>query len=353
MEGVRPKISIIVPVYLSEPFLNQCVESLISQTLKEIEIILVNDGSPDNSLKICEYYSFNDQRVKIIDKKNGGAADALNRGTYAAEGDYLMYLDADDWVEQETCEEALKAAVSYNADIVIWSYLNEYQNKTSKAIPEYDSVMVFESEYLLNLRRRMIGLVGSELKNPIRTDSINAGWAKLYRRTLFADKINYWVNSDIIGSSDVFFNIQIFSKSHKVVYINKFYNHYRRSNPNSLTANYNDTLFQKSLRLFELIENFISINKLGIEFNNALNNRIALSTINNVLSICSPKNSSSNFEKLKNIKKVLNNPIYNTALVQLELKYIPFHWLLFFFVAKVRFAFGVYLLGLLMNKFRK
>lgn len=353
MKSVQPKISIIVPIYLSEPFLHQCIGSLVSQTLKEIEIILVNDGSPDNSIKICEYYSYKDQRVRILNKQNGGAADALNTGTCAAGGDYLMFLDADDWIESETCEVALKTAESYDADIVIWSYFNEYPRKTSKAVTEYENVKVFEGEELTNLRRRMIGLVGNELRNPIRTDSINAGWAKLYRRTLFAENTNYWVNSDIIGSSDVFFNIQIFSKSLRAVYINKHFNHYRRSNPNSLTANYNNTLLQKYLRLFEYIENFISMNNLGSEFKHALKNRIALSTINNILSICSPRNSSSNFKKIKTIKEVLNNSTYNKSLIQLETKYLPFKWNLFFFLAKTRFAFGVYVLGLFMDRFRR
>ena len=91
------KISIIVPIYNVEKYIRKCIESIINQTYRNIEIILVDDGSPDNCGKICDEYAKKDSRVKVIHKKNGGLSDARNKGTEVATGEYIMYVDSDDY----------------------------------------------------------------------------------------------------------------------------------------------------------------------------------------------------------------------------------------------------------------
>lgn len=113
------KISIIIPIYNGEKYLSQCLESLINQTLKDIEIICVNDGSTDNSLKILEEYAKKDKRIKIINKKNAGLGAARNTGMKYANGDYIGFVDSDDWVDRNMFKKLYIKAKSHNIDIVM------------------------------------------------------------------------------------------------------------------------------------------------------------------------------------------------------------------------------------------
>lgn len=115
------KISVIVPVYNVEPYLAKCLESLINQTLKEIEIIIVNDGSTDGSQKIIEEYSKKYSSIKMFNKPNSGLSDARNYGIEHAEGEYLAFVDSDDWVEPEMMEEMYRLANKHKAEIVFCS----------------------------------------------------------------------------------------------------------------------------------------------------------------------------------------------------------------------------------------
>jgi glycosyltransferase involved in cell wall biosynthesis len=113
------KISVIVPVYNAEKYLVQCLNSIINQTFKDIEIICINDGSTDNSLKILKEFSEKDSRIKIINQKNSGVSIARNKGIDTASGDYIFFVDSDDWCELKLFETIYKKAVETNADVVV------------------------------------------------------------------------------------------------------------------------------------------------------------------------------------------------------------------------------------------
>ena len=96
---MNPKISIIVPVYKVEKYLHKCIDSILAQTFKDFELILVDDGSPDNCGKICDEYAKRDNRIVVVHKENGGQASARNRGINIARGDYIGFVDSDDWID--------------------------------------------------------------------------------------------------------------------------------------------------------------------------------------------------------------------------------------------------------------
>ena len=121
-------ISIIVPIYKVEQYLKRCVDSLINQTYRNLEIILVDDGSPDRCGEICDEYAKNDSRVKAIHKPNGGLSDARNKGLDVATGDYVMFVDSDDWLDLVTCEAIIKVATKYDAGLVVFGVKNVYDN---------------------------------------------------------------------------------------------------------------------------------------------------------------------------------------------------------------------------------
>lgn len=111
-------ISVIVPIYKVEQYLRQCVDSILNQTHSALEVILVDDGSPDGSGKICDEYAARDSRVRVIHKKNGGLSDARNAGIDIARGDYIAFVDSDDWLEPDTYESMLAAMEKYQAKLV-------------------------------------------------------------------------------------------------------------------------------------------------------------------------------------------------------------------------------------------
>ena len=121
-----PTISVIVPVYKVEPWLHQCVDSILAQTFRDFELILVDDGSPDNCPAICDAYAQKDSRVKVIHKENGGLSSARNAGLDAAQGEYIAFIDSDDWVSAEYLAQLLHAVQMHGADMAICNIVPSY-----------------------------------------------------------------------------------------------------------------------------------------------------------------------------------------------------------------------------------
>ena len=115
-------ISIIIPVYKTEPYLRKCVDSVLAQTYTNLEVILVDDGSPDDCGKICDEYAAKDSRVKVIHKENGGLSSARNCGLDVATGKYIGFVDSDDWIDPDMYETLLGLLLRYDADIAEGSY---------------------------------------------------------------------------------------------------------------------------------------------------------------------------------------------------------------------------------------
>ena len=347
-----PKISVIVPIYNVEKYLHQCIDCIISQTYENLEIILVNDGSTDKSGSICDNYSTKDDRIKVIHKSNGGSADARNVGTAAASGVFIMYLDSDDWMDLDTCWNALKIAIEKSADIVFWSRRKEFQNGKGKNVIIFNKEIEFTGDKLRWLHRRMVGLIGNELSNPTKTDILNAAYGKLYKRSLISEFGIHFIDTQEIGSEDVLFNIEVFHKASVVIYLNMYSIHYRTYNPNALTKNHKSTLYPRFLNLFSRIEKVIETNDLGIEYKIALNNRIALSIINCSLAITSKRNLDTWLEQVKSIDSILNDSSYCVAINELKIRHLPLLWKFYFFMCKARFSFGVYLASIVMHKLK-
>lgn len=121
-------ISIIIPIYNAERFLKQCIDSVLKQSYENLEIILLDDGSCDSSSSICDDYAIRDDRVKVLHLKNGGVSNARNIGINYAKGEWIMFLDADDYVDQFICEKLHQLAIEENCEMVSCSYCNDYQN---------------------------------------------------------------------------------------------------------------------------------------------------------------------------------------------------------------------------------
>ena len=131
---MNPTISIIIPVYNAEPYLHRCVESILSQTFADFELLLIDDGSPDKSGAICDEYAEIDERIRVFHKENGGVSSARNIGLDNATGEWVTFIDSDDLLPNTM---VFKTAASYNADMIIFSYIENY-NKHNKIIEVID-----------------------------------------------------------------------------------------------------------------------------------------------------------------------------------------------------------------------
>lgn len=334
-------VSVIIPVYNVEKYLTKCLESVVGQTYSELEIICVNDGSPDNSEAILRDFAGRDKRIRIITQQNTGLSGARNTGIREATGDYIVFLDSDDWMDTDTVAAAVENAEENGVDCVLWGYVREFADKSAEK-KIFDSDIIFDEAQTRQLHRRLAGLTGSELANPENTDALVTAWGKLYRTDIIKSNSLSFVDTKIIGTEDLLFNMHYFGFVKTCSFINKPFNHYRKDNDSSLTRSYKPKLFSQWTELYRRIREYISDNSLGEEFDKALDNRICLSMIGLGLNeLC---NRASGTAGIGNIKKILSSEQYVRAYKNLELKYFPIHWKLFFFLCKRRCPIGVYLL---------
>lgn len=331
-------VSIIVPVYNVEKYLSKCLESLTKQTYKELEIICVDDGTPDLSVEIIKDFQAKDDRIKLISQENQGLSGARNTGIKSATGEYIMFVDSDDWIDTDCCETAVKNADENNATAVLWGYVREFGEKSSeKRI--FDGDRVFNADETKHIiHRRMAGLVGDELSNPENADSLVTAWGKLYLTDIIKSNGLEFVDTKIIGTEDALFNLQYFGFVNKCVFVDRPFNHYRKDNETSLTRKYKPLLFSQWSELYRRMDEYIKSNNLPDEFSLALSNRICLSMIGLGLNeLCNDGKGAT-----KNIKKILSSQMYADAYKHLDLSRFPMHWRIFFLLCKNRSATGVY-----------
>ena len=129
-----PQISVIVPIYNTEKYIHKCINSILGQSFRDIEIILVNDGSEDNCGQIVNEYQKADARIKVIHKENGGLWSARNAGLDIATGKYISFIDSDDWVKREMLEEMYNKAEEHQADLVVCNYNKVYADRTEENV---------------------------------------------------------------------------------------------------------------------------------------------------------------------------------------------------------------------------
>ena len=200
-------ISVIVPVYNAEKYINRCIDSILCQTYEDFELILVNDGSKDSSLAILREYEATDRRIKVIDQPNKGVAGARNTGLKAATGDFLLYVDADDWIEKNAIKIAFEQ--SNNADIVFFGSDNASNPEKVKTSIKIEREIWDQERQMLEFmkHKRMTGML----------------WNKLIRRSLtkgisFNEKTGYGEDAEFLW--------QVLKKSKKMVVTNEILYHH-------------------------------------------------------------------------------------------------------------------------------
>ena len=244
------KISIIIPVYNIEKYIDKCIKSVIEQTYKNIEIILIDDGSTDLSRSICDKYQKEDKRIKVIHQDNNGASCARNTGIKNATGEYIMLIDGDDYIESDMCEKMLKYSIDNNTKITICNFYNEHKDKT----------VINNSEFANNTIISNI----TAIKHMFVDDDIifHVPWNKIYHRSIFFENKDIrYPKGRIHGDS--YINYKIYNSVDKILVINKALYHYTHRD-NNITYQFD----------FKKINDSINLTKEIIEWSNAQNEEL-------------------------------------------------------------------------------
>lgn len=243
-------ISIIIPVYKVEKYLEKCIQSVINQTYENLQIILVDDGSPDNCGKICDEYAKKDHRIEVIHKSNGGLSDARNKGLEIAKGEYIGFVDSDDYIEADMYEVLYNLLKQYNADVSICNFYTVSQGKISiknadNGINEYNRIEILK-EILLDKNIQ------------------SYAWNKLYKKELF-DEIKYPIGKKYEDIGTTFYLLE---KCNKVVVTGKseyYYINRQDSIVNNVTEStiidYIELIMQRYDYIEENIKELSSYNK--------------------------------------------------------------------------------------------
>ena len=212
-----PKISIIVPVYNAENELKKSVDSILNQTEMDFEVILVDDGSQDNSLKICRHYAEIDCRVKVIHQENTGVSAARNAGIAIAAGDYIGFVDSDDWIELQMYERLLSEAEVSGAEVVMCDATTVYGNGKNQA----DTITQLSGNRILEK---------VDFTPSLLLEMAGSAWRCIYKNDRYSDKLRKYSLAFPLGvkfSEDRIFNLFAFGQANKVAYIKEsYYNRY-------------------------------------------------------------------------------------------------------------------------------
>lgn len=250
-----PKVSIIVPVYKVEKYLGRCINSLINQTLTDIEIILVDDKSPDNCPGMCDNYALKDNRIKVVHKdRNEGLGFARNTGMKIATGEYIAFVDSDDYIETDTYKKAFEECTLNNLDICYFRY-KRFDDQGNEYTEFNDTVAYdfYNSNDSMNVLLAMMGDNSVlQIKIPVMV------WCGLYKRSVIEEHNIVFKSERELVSEDLVFNLDLLPKTSRIRIIpNVFYNYF--VNQSSLSSTYNDTKIQKIVQLLGYLKEKLSV----------------------------------------------------------------------------------------------
>ena len=288
-------VSIIVPVYNSEKYLKKCIESIINQTYKNLEILLINDGSKDKSKEIC--IEFNDSRIKFIDKENEGVSTSRNIGLESAEGKYIAFVDSDDYIEKKYIEKLLKVLKAQNADCVICGYNRIYENKTEK--------ITKEKELILNKEEFLKTILNVQ-------NGTGFCWGKLWKAEIIK---NIQFDPKVFIGEDALFCMMSCKNINKIYILNEALYNYR-FNENSAVRKYDKYFADKVLDSMKIAKKYIEKEySTNEEIVNKFNNYVAYHILLMAVNFCFNKeNGLTNLQQIKNLKKICNIDEFNLAI---------------------------------------
>ena len=334
-------ISIVIPIYNAEKKLSRCISSVLDQKYSNIEIILIDDGSKDNSLIIANEWKKKDSRIKVISKENGGVSSARNKGIANSKGDYIMFVDADDWVEPEFCA-FFYDNFKNNPDVQIISSA-AYINKNDEEIenPFWNG----EKKYFTGKEKEEMELqaIFKEAASYVpRFATFGTTWAKAYD-VEWLRKQNIIYEPELRRGQDTVFNLHAFETAEKVLYVKRFLYHYRM-NSGSTVNKYTEGTIDILERISRYILKFIKEHGKDERFYQAYNNKSIQLLSQSINSDYAHKNNPKNYlTRRKELKTVLRRKCYRDNFKNINTENIPVTRKLYWSLMKYRMVDLIYL----------
>lgn len=311
------KVSVIVPVYNSEKYLDRCIKSILNQKLEDMEVILVNDGSTDKSLEIIKKYAKESDRIKIINKPNKGVSSARNSGIDAAGGDYIGFVDADDWIHPDMYKNMYEKITKTQSDICICNYIVEYPDHSRKMILNTKKTVLDKKN---QINRLILNMISPKDLN-INSYSIMGSACRLLikRDLIMENNIRFPIGIHLM--EDLIFCIEAFIKCKKIVIDKGFYYHYfidtvtsKRKDINMIHKNVNNILERiiKENNLYKMAEPRLNIRYINM----------CLNLISHEVQVSNEKKFSDKLKTIRNIceDKKLKNILIKTKTRNLKLR---------------------------------
>ena len=235
----NPKITVVLPVYNVEKYLPECLDSVINQTMDDIEIICIDDGSTDNSFEVLKKYQNKDNRIRIFSFTNKGLGPARNRGIDRAHGEYVAFVDTDDWLELDFCEKIYESAKNTNSDIVLFNAVEEYETHQKDRIYFKEGIIENPKDFVFDFKWNSSFVLNNYF----------TAWSKLHR-TKFLKENDIKFPSTIF--EDIEFQVESFLKAKRISYNPSIFYHYRKENPKSIMNSLKD---DECFCIFDIINN--------------------------------------------------------------------------------------------------
>lgn len=308
------KVSIVVPVHNVEKYLEKCLNSIVNQTFKDIEIILVDDGSTDSSLDICYSFAENDNRIIIRHNEGLGVSEARNIGIKLATGEYIVFVDSDDWLELNMIEKMYKIAKDSNSEIILCStYVNTENNEYINEF--YSKEYIFKDSDKVILQRQAI----SDMKGEYIPKYMACGvpWAKIYKTSFLKDN-NLMYDKRLPRMQDMIFNLYAFEYANSIQYISIPLYHYRKNNL-SVCNVYDKNMIDKYTNMLIALKEFMdNTSKSKEEIKEAYNLK-TLATLNTYIDQLLRRNPKfSNNEIKEKINDYLDKYYDNIKEIKVE-----------------------------------
>lgn len=253
---MNPKVSVVIPVYNVENYLHRCVDSIRCQSLKDIEIILVDDGSPDNCPAMCDEYAQIDSRIKVIHKQNAGLGMARNSGLKIATGEYVTFIDSDDWLDSTAYEDIYLRCKKNDLDMCSFQFRRVKLDKTKIEQPK---VKYRKFEGKKEVRDFILGLIGKDYTDPNSETYGMSSCMALFRKALFDKTSVRYPSEREVASEDLIFLINFAPIMNKIEIVPDVYYNYL-INPQSISSNFSEAKYIRLIKMIDAVKEFCKKN---------------------------------------------------------------------------------------------
>ncbi|MGL4345381.1 MAG: glycosyltransferase family 2 protein [Cellulosilyticaceae bacterium] len=302
-------ISIIIPAYNVVQYIERCLESILRQTYKALEIIIVNDGSTDATAVICEAYAKKDERIRLIHQKNQGVAVARNTGIALATGSFIGFVDPDDWVEPQMYEALYTCLKQSPYPVCMCSYYKDSKKGSTPQLFPFNKKSLSRYEVIEEVISPMIGI--DDLL-PKYTYIMGCVWRCLYRKD-FLDQYDLRFQKGITIMEDLVFNVGVLLRAEGICIEEGIWYHYVQ-NKSSVLHSYNEKMWQDQMRVHDLLEQMLREAGLGEYMRNRLDMRYISMTFSAIYNEINRSSKKSMSEKLKNVVDICSEEKFKATL---------------------------------------